>query len=71
MCLRLEAAYRTLAAESEEKLRLERDLHESEKLATLGSCLAWPMKSAPPRTSSRAGLSSSYGGTLPKKIGPF
>jgi signal transduction histidine kinase len=36
MCLRLEAAYRTLEAENEAKLRLERDLRQSEQLATLG-----------------------------------
>jgi two-component system, NtrC family, sensor kinase len=36
MCLRLEAAYRTLEAENEDKLRLERDLRQSEQLATLG-----------------------------------
>src|SRR5919109_3535298 len=36
MCTRLEAAYHQLAAEGEEKLRLERALHESEKLAALG-----------------------------------
>jgi signal transduction histidine kinase len=36
MCLRLDAAYRTLEAENEEKLRLERDLRQSEQLATLG-----------------------------------
>ena len=36
MCLRLDAAYRTLEAESEAKLRLERDLRQAEQLATLG-----------------------------------
>jgi signal transduction histidine kinase len=36
MCLRLEAAYRTLEAENEAKLRLERDLRHTEQLATLG-----------------------------------
>jgi signal transduction histidine kinase len=36
MCLRLEAASRTLEAENEAKLRLERDLRQSEQLATLG-----------------------------------
>jgi len=36
MCIRLEAAYRTLEAENEAKLRLERDLRQSEQLATLG-----------------------------------
>src|SRR3989441_7596579 len=36
MCIRLEAAYRTLEAENEAKLRLERDLRRSEQLATLG-----------------------------------
>ena len=36
MCLRLDAAYRTLEAENEAKLRLERDLRQSEQLATLG-----------------------------------
>jgi signal transduction histidine kinase len=36
MCTRLEAAYHQLAAEGEAKLRLERALHESEKLAALG-----------------------------------
>ena len=36
MCLRLEATYRTLEAENEAKLRLERDLRQSEQLATLG-----------------------------------
>ena len=36
MCLRLEAAYCTLATENEDKLRLERDLRQSEQLATLG-----------------------------------
>jgi signal transduction histidine kinase len=36
MCLRLEAAYCTLEAENEDKLRLERDLRQSEQLATLG-----------------------------------
>src|SRR5256886_7951467 len=35
MCIRLEAAYQTLEAENEAKLRLERDLHQSEQLATL------------------------------------
>lgn len=36
MCARLEAAQNKLVAESEEKLRLERALHHSEKLAALG-----------------------------------
>jgi two-component system, NtrC family, sensor kinase len=36
MCIRLAAAYRTLEAENEAKLRLERDLRQSEQLATLG-----------------------------------
>jgi two-component system, NtrC family, sensor kinase len=36
MCIRLEAAYRTLEAENEAKLCLERDLRQSEQLATLG-----------------------------------
>lgn len=36
MCDRLEAAYRTVEAENEAKLRLERDLRQSEQLATLG-----------------------------------
>src|SRR5256885_10171002 len=36
MCLRLEAAYQTLEAENEAKLHLERDLRQSEQLATLG-----------------------------------
>jgi two-component system, NtrC family, sensor kinase len=36
MCVRLEAAYRTVEAENEAKLRLERDLRQSEQLATLG-----------------------------------
>jgi two-component system, NtrC family, sensor kinase len=36
MCLRLEAAYQTLEAENDAKLRLERDLRQSEQLATLG-----------------------------------
>jgi signal transduction histidine kinase len=36
MCSRLDAAYRTLEAENEAKLRLERDLRQSEQLATLG-----------------------------------
>src|SRR4029434_8979997 len=36
MCLHLEAAYRTLEAENEAKLCLERDLRQSEQLATLG-----------------------------------
>jgi signal transduction histidine kinase len=36
MCTRLEEAQRKLIAESEEKLRLERALHHSEKLAALG-----------------------------------
>jgi signal transduction histidine kinase len=36
MYRRLEAAYRTLEAENEAKLRLERDLRQSEQLATLG-----------------------------------
>jgi signal transduction histidine kinase len=36
MCERLEEAHRKLVAESEEKLRLERALRHSEKLATLG-----------------------------------
>jgi signal transduction histidine kinase len=36
MCVRLDAASRALAAESEAKLRLERCLHHSEKLAALG-----------------------------------
>src|SRR6185295_570268 len=40
MCLRLEAAYRTLAAENDDKLRFERDLRQSEQLATLGKLAA-------------------------------
>jgi nitrate/nitrite-specific signal transduction histidine kinase len=36
MCTRLAAAYHQLAAEGEEKLHLERALHQSEKLAALG-----------------------------------
>lgn len=36
MCTRLEAASHQLAAEGEEKLRLQRALHESENLAALG-----------------------------------
>jgi two-component system NtrC family sensor kinase len=36
MCTRLEAAYHQLAAKGEEKLRLERALHQSEQLAALG-----------------------------------
>lgn len=36
MCDRLEEAYQTLLAEGEEKLRLERNLRHSEKLAALG-----------------------------------
>ena len=40
MCLRLEAAYRTVEAENEAKLRLERDLRQSEQLATLGKLTA-------------------------------
>jgi signal transduction histidine kinase len=36
MCTRLEVAYHQLAAEGEEKLRLERALHQSEQLAALG-----------------------------------
>jgi signal transduction histidine kinase len=36
MCIRLEDAYRTLELENEAKLRLERDLRQSEQLATLG-----------------------------------
>jgi signal transduction histidine kinase len=36
MCSRLDAAYRTLEAENDAKLRLERDLRQSEQLATLG-----------------------------------
>ena len=36
MCRRLEAACRALEAENEAKLRLERDLRQSEQLATLG-----------------------------------
>src|SRR5712691_5216471 len=36
MCLRLDAACRALEAENEAKLRLERDLRQSEQLATLG-----------------------------------
>jgi two-component system NtrC family sensor kinase len=36
MCRRLEAASRTLEAENDAKLRLERDLRQSEQLATLG-----------------------------------
>jgi signal transduction histidine kinase len=36
MCARLEEAHRTLVTENEEKLRLERALHHSEKLATVG-----------------------------------
>src|SRR5262249_53767323 len=36
MCARLEEAHRQLITESEEKLRLERDLRHSEKLAALG-----------------------------------
>lgn len=36
MCVRLDAASQALAAESEAKLRLERRLHHSEKLAALG-----------------------------------
>jgi signal transduction histidine kinase len=36
MCLRLDAAYHTLEAENDAKLRLERDLRQSEQLATLG-----------------------------------
>lgn len=36
MCNRLEDAYQTIAAESETKLRLERHLRHSEKLAALG-----------------------------------
>src|SRR2546425_7225625 len=36
MCARLEKAHRQLVTESEEKLRLERDLRYSEKLAALG-----------------------------------
>src|SRR5215510_6208283 len=36
MCARLEEAHRQLITESEDKLRLERDLRHSEKLATLG-----------------------------------
>ena len=40
MCLRLEAAYRTLEEENDNKLRLERDLRQSEQLATLGKLAA-------------------------------
>jgi two-component system NtrC family sensor kinase len=40
MCLRLEAAHRTLEAENEAKLRLERDLRQSEQLVTLGKLAA-------------------------------
>jgi two-component system NtrC family sensor kinase len=40
MCVRLEAASRTLEAEHEAKLRLERDLRQSEQLATLGKLAA-------------------------------
>jgi signal transduction histidine kinase len=36
MCDRLETAYRTVEAENEAKLRLERDLRQSEQLATVG-----------------------------------
>jgi signal transduction histidine kinase len=36
MCLRLDAAFQTLAAESDAKLRLERSLRHSEKLVALG-----------------------------------
>ena len=36
MCIRLDAACRALEAENEAKLRLERDLRQSEQLATLG-----------------------------------
>jgi two-component system, NtrC family, sensor kinase len=36
MCTRLETAYHQLAAEGEEKLHLERALHQSEQLAALG-----------------------------------
>ena len=36
MCARLEEAHQRLVAEGEEKLRLERALHHSEKLAALG-----------------------------------
>jgi signal transduction histidine kinase len=36
MCSRLEAANRTVEAENEVKLRLERDLRQSEQLATVG-----------------------------------
>lgn len=36
MCVRLEDAQRTLSAETEEKLRLARELRHSEKLAALG-----------------------------------
>jgi two-component system NtrC family sensor kinase len=37
MCRRLEAAYQTLEAENDAKLRLERDLRQSEQLATIGT----------------------------------
>jgi signal transduction histidine kinase len=40
MCLRLETAYRNLEAENDAKLRLERDLRQSEQLATLGKLAA-------------------------------
>jgi signal transduction histidine kinase len=40
MCVRLEAAYRTVEAENDAKLRLERDLRESEQLATVGKLAA-------------------------------
>src|SRR5262245_66490089 len=36
MCARLQDAHRTLVAENEEKLRLERALRHSEKLAAMG-----------------------------------
>jgi signal transduction histidine kinase len=40
MCVRLEAAYRTLETENDAKLRLERDLRQSEQLATVGKLAA-------------------------------
>lgn len=40
MCVRLEAAYRTLETENDANLRLERDLRQSEQLATVGKLAA-------------------------------